>query len=259
METRASDLAGVVDESGDGARREIQRSATSACFSRTILRSATFIHAAAAAVVAVFAMLLDWERAEDLADVGTTVVLRPRFVTDGCTFYGTTPTGKLMRVRLRLVVSPQLNEPFGPEARNHLRELLLPTEAGAEKRVQCHISGVEDKVGVFADAFLSADEGASQADNNTGSPLINVQESMVRSGWAWAMETEFFPNPRLVALMEEARSARRGLWRDEKFVPPSKRSWGNHWGAVHNEDAESRRRKEHVRHRFQCRLQRRSD
>nr|CCC91303.1 conserved hypothetical protein [Trypanosoma congolense IL3000] len=162
----------------------------------------------------------------------------------------------LVRVRLRSVGMPELHEPYGQNARMHLRSVLFPVD-GAPQRVLCNVTSVDEVGGFIADVFLNRSIGTvARGDKSffqksavpppfwTAEPFhcvanvtISVQEEMVRSGWAWVVDTDLVPNVRLRSLMAEAQFAKRGLWGVGDFFPPSQgtlrprnsKRWPENW------------------------------
>jgi micrococcal nuclease len=48
---------------------------------------------------------------------------------------------------------------------------------------------------------------------------VHVNAEIVKAGFAWHF-TRYSDDPELAALEREARQARRGLWQDNKPIPP---------------------------------------
>ncbi|KAH9598614.1 Staphylococcal nuclease (SNase-like) [Trypanosoma melophagium] len=154
--------------------------------------------------------------------IGRSVVISPKFVIDGNTFYGTTKEGKMVRVRLRLVDAPELDQPYGKEARIYLKKLLLEEkehykgkkEHFSLSEVICTAAGIDEWGGLIADVSIH------RPISDTSLDYVSVQVSMVNDGWAWAMDSGFVTNSRLHKMMMEARAARRGLWQSDNPVKP---------------------------------------
>ena len=110
--------------------------------------------------------------------------------------------GKVVRVRLYGIDSPEFKQRFGREARQTARRLL----AGREVRIRP----------VDRDPY-----GRDVALVWAGEVLVNRE--MVRQGAAW-MYPRFCKERRFCAelaqVQEEARRERRGLWRDERPETP---------------------------------------
>ncbi|EKG06517.1 hypothetical protein TCSYLVIO_002368 [Trypanosoma cruzi] len=157
-------------------------------------------------LVLLAAVLISWLQQEERSLIGRTLFVKPKFVLDGSSFYATTEDGKPVRLRLRLLEAPELDQPHGRRSRLHLSQLLLNRPA---PDVLCRVTGVDDVGGLIADVFIPGNGSDPRS-------LKNVQEEMVRQGWAWAMEGGFAPNQKLRAIMNEAREAKRGLWEDER-------------------------------------------
>ncbi|ESL10886.1 hypothetical protein TRSC58_01373 [Trypanosoma rangeli SC58] len=153
------------------------------------------------------ALLVAWLRQEERTLVGQTFLVKPKFVVDGSSFYATTEEGKFVLLRLRLLDAPALDGPYGRESRSYLSQLLLNRPAAD---VLCRVTGADAAAGLIADVFVPS--GGSELGR-----LMSVQETMVREGWAWAMQGGFAPNYKLRVIMAEARQAKRGLWQDDRF------------------------------------------
>lgn len=119
-------------------------------------------------------------------------------VTDGDTL-SVMRDGLALEVRLHAIDAPEIGQPFGPQARQFASLLAL----GKSVRVQVRFA---DRTGrTLAEVFLP--DGRSLA------------AELVRAGYAWHF-TRHSTSVELVALEEEAREARRGLWVGEKPQPP---------------------------------------
>jgi micrococcal nuclease len=105
---------------------------------------------------------------------------------------------KTLTVRLEGIDAPEMSQPFGREARDHLRVLSF------NRTVE--IRGTEtDQYGrTIARVFVGGRD---------------LSHEMLRSGLAWHFR-QYSHDSRLAALEAEARNARRGLWRDARPEPP---------------------------------------
>ncbi len=117
---------------------------------------------------------------------GDTITLR----TDDETF----------EVRLLGIDAPERGQPFGTKARQAL-------------------SGV-----VFNNTRVTLlSEGKDRYGRTLGTIILNgadVNEYMVRRGWAWWYEYFAKDNTRLRDAQAEAQQAKRGLWADPNPIPP---------------------------------------
>ena len=106
--------------------------------------------------------------------------------------------GERQRVRLASVDAPEKGQAFGRRAEQSLRELVW------KKTVSINWSGL-DRYGriVATVAVGQVDVGAEQ----------------VRRGMAWVYRA-YSKDPGLLALENEAREARRGLWADPQPIAP---------------------------------------
>lgn len=102
------------------------------------------------------------------------------------------------RVRLVGIDAPERGQPYGSVARRGLAARI------AGRDVQVIERG--------ADSY-----GRTLARLRIGGADVNALQ--VRDGFAWVFR-RFESDPALIALEDEARAARRGLWRDPEPVPP---------------------------------------
>jgi endonuclease YncB( thermonuclease family) len=102
--------------------------------------------------------------------------------------------------RLSGIDAPEIDQPFGPEARDELKRIVGTN--------QCVLVPSEnDKYHRYVVYLWIAD--------------LNVNEEMIRRGMAW-FDSEYATDPFLYQLEIEARDEKRGLWAlpQEKRVPP---------------------------------------
>lgn len=102
------------------------------------------------------------------------------------------------RVRLVGIDAPERGQPYGSAARRGLAARI------AGRDVQVIERG--------ADSY-----GRTLARLRIGGADVNALQ--VRDGFAWVFR-RFESDPALIALEDEAKAARRGLWRDPEPVPP---------------------------------------
>jgi micrococcal nuclease len=139
-------------------------------------------------------------RAPEARPVGPTLACRVKTVHDGDTIRCADGT----RVRLLLVDAPEMDQgPFGRASRDTLRRLVLGKDVTLETDVQR-----ADRYGrLLAYVWLDG-------------RLVNTE--MARRGMV--VQLTYPPNVRHVervrAAVEEARAARRGLWREGGFSCP---------------------------------------
>lgn len=102
--------------------------------------------------------------------------------------------GQKMTVRLAAIDAPEKVQPVGGAARQALSEAVFLQTV----RVETH--GRDDYGRTLGVVYV-------------GAASINLRQ--VREGWAWAYRSHLGADgPRLLAAEAEARSQRRGLWRD---------------------------------------------
>jgi endonuclease YncB( thermonuclease family) len=121
---------------------------------------------------------------------GDTILLRPAD--------GKTAPRPFLKIRLADIDAPEKDQAFGDDSGRALAGLVL------EKQVRV--------VTVASD-----DYGRQVGRVSLGN--LDVNRYMVQRGLAWAY-TRYRRNPGLVALQQEARRARRGLWSQAEPMPP---------------------------------------
>jgi endonuclease YncB( thermonuclease family) len=124
---------------------------------------------------------------------------RVDFVHDGDTVTCIDEANHPQKIRLVGIDSPELNQPFGREASNALRQKL----AGVRVRVE---GSARDQHGRLL-GTLWVDER-------------NLNRELVADGWAWVFGG-FSPDPDLLDAETTARKAHRGLWSDPQAKSPS--------------------------------------
>jgi len=106
--------------------------------------------------------------------------------------------GGLMKIRLAEIDAPEKKQAYGPASRSSLLKMVL------RRQVWVHTLAV-DKYG----------RAIAQLKVNGHS----VNEEMVRHGMAWEY-SHYHSDRRYIALQNEARLARRGLWAQNDPMPP---------------------------------------
>ncbi len=104
-----------------------------------------------------------------------------------------------LRVRMHQIDAPELDQPHGIRARDHLRKLCRKGTTAV-----IHLQGRDQYGRLLGDVYC---------DDK------NVNEEMVASGSAWVYERHA-NDKKLDRLQDEARSERRGLWATRKPVAP---------------------------------------
>lgn len=123
--------------------------------------------------------------------VATQVSGRVVFVIDGDTFDTRLTDGRSIRIRVFGIDAPERGEPFSDVARRRARALLF------DKVVQLTVVDIDRYGRTVAKVRVEGEDFA---------------EAMVRGGLARHYR-RYSNNPRLDVLEAEARTARRGLWR----------------------------------------------
>jgi endonuclease YncB( thermonuclease family) len=134
------------------------------------------------------------------ADAGRTLDGRVVHVKDGDSFEMKTPAGVRVEVRIAYIDSPERDQPWAGKSRAALETRI----ARREVRVR------QTDVDVY---------GRVVGEVNVGDRCIGCEQ--LRDGNAWVFR-RFSRDPALLALEDEARAAKRGLWSlpAEQRVPP---------------------------------------
>lgn len=119
-------------------------------------------------------------------------------VADGDTFTLLLPDNSTKKIRLHGVDAPERRQPFGTVSRQRLSELIFQKQVSVEEK------DVDRYGRIVGIAFVNGE---------------SVNEEMLRSGLVWHY-TQYDQNHEWAQLQEEARRARKGLWRDKNPVAP---------------------------------------
>ena len=121
-------------------------------------------------------------------------------ITDGDTIRLLTPDNQQVKVRLAEIDAPEKDQPYGMKAKQALSALCFSKTVRA--------------VVVDHDRY-----GRTVARLYTGATDINAE--MVRQGAAWVY-LKYLHDRSLLAVEQEARDAKRGLWalQDDQRMPP---------------------------------------
>lgn len=103
-----------------------------------------------------------------------------------------------VRVRLAEIDAPERKQAFGTVSRQHLAKLCFRARARVWVRDVDRFGRVVGQVECRG---------------------IDANAAMVRAGLAWAF-VRYVRNPKILALQQEARDLKRGLWRDAGAIPP---------------------------------------
>lgn len=118
-------------------------------------------------------------------------------VIDGDTFTLHT-NGKAASVRLEGIDAPESAQKFGPQSREALKKLITGKDVIVQK------TGIDKYKRILGTVFVDK---------------TDVCAKMVEDGWAWHF-TKYSSDAQLAKLENQARTAKRGLWQDEKPVAP---------------------------------------
>ncbi|MCZ2421058.1 MAG: thermonuclease family protein [Burkholderiales bacterium] len=102
------------------------------------------------------------------------------------------------RIRLAEIDAPEKRQPFGQRSKQSLSDLCYGRDAVIE-------DGGRDRYGRTIGRVSCAG--------------IDANAEQVRRGMAWVFD-RYATDRSLYAIQDEARAARRGLWRDPQPVPP---------------------------------------
>lgn len=120
-------------------------------------------------------------------------------VSDGDTITILTGDKKPVRIRLENIDTPEHGQPYGTQARNFTNTLVY------SKFVKVHSSG-QDQYGRTLGTIYLNDQ--------------NVNKAIVQNGYAWAYR-RYLQDSSYISLENDAKSHKRGLWRDKNPIEPS--------------------------------------
>lgn len=105
---------------------------------------------------------------------------------------------KEVKVRLEGIDCPEKKQAFGTKSKQALSDLVFG------KKVQLEDHGKD---------FFGRTLGTIYVDG------VNVNAKMIQDGWAWHYK-QYNKDKSLADLEQEARSGKRGLWKDKNPIPP---------------------------------------
>lgn len=130
--------------------------------------------------------------------VAEEIVGRVVGVADGDTLTVLVNEREQIKVRLAEIDAPEKKQPFGQRSKQSLSDLCFGKSAVLQKTDT-------DRYGrTVAKVYCAG---------------VNVNAEQIRRGLAWAYR-KYLHDQSLLALENEARAARRGLWSDGEPVPP---------------------------------------
>ena len=125
------------------------------------------------------------------------VVCTVRSVHDGDTLTAQCPEGRI-KVRLAEIDAPERTQPWSRISTNHLKALCL---------------------GKDADITTQAIDKYGRSIARVTCGHIDANADQVRRGYAWAFD-RYLTDPSIKTLELDARTARRGLWRQDAPQAP---------------------------------------
>ena len=139
-------------------------------------------------------------------------------VAEGDVLAVTDPAGNRYELRLAGVDAPELDQPFGTEARDRLAELALGRPARLEWNKVDRYGRAVGKLWVVSADMPCRDEPACPRTLDAGYALVSA-------GLAWHFkryqaEQGAEDRARYASEEDEARARRRGLWGEPDPVPP---------------------------------------
>ena len=118
-------------------------------------------------------------------------------VTDGDTLTARCDQ-QTVKIRLAEIDAPEKAQPFGARSKEHLSDLCFDVEAEVYPQTT-------DRYGRTV-ARVTCDG-------------VDARAEQVRSGMAWVYD-RYVTDKTLYAVQEEAKADRRGIWHDDKPMPP---------------------------------------
>ncbi|XXQ68960.1 thermonuclease family protein [Neisseriaceae bacterium B1] len=120
-------------------------------------------------------------------------------INDGDTFACIDKNRRTLKVRLVQIDSPEIEQPFGIEAKQKLTSLI------SNQTVQLKVNNQNDQYNrVLAEVFI----------NDT-----NINKFLVANGYAWAYR-HYVTDSEYITLEENAKAAHLGLWSLDKPISP---------------------------------------
>lgn len=120
-------------------------------------------------------------------------------IADGDTITILTEKKRQIKVRLENIDAPEKGQDFGTQSKNHISKLIF------NKTVLISDSGTDRYGRVLGTVYL----------NNA-----NINKQMVKSGYAWVYR-RYLKDKSYIALEDEARRLKRGLWAGKNPIEPS--------------------------------------
>lgn len=121
-------------------------------------------------------------------------------------------------VRLRGVDAPEMSQPYGEKAKQLTTKLVLG------KRVTVKVAGRDRaRRSVVGSVHFTVREGVDHYDDGSFAFVDvehSLEEELLKAGLAWWYRPRVPDDRRLAALAAAAAKAKRGLWADERAVPP---------------------------------------
>lgn len=121
-------------------------------------------------------------------------------VIDGDSFIVLTPEHRSVEVRLAGVDAPEYKQKFGKNSRYFLSRLIFKENVTVKKQTT-------DKYGrTIGFVYLNG---------------LNIDDMIVENGMAWVYR-QYNNDPKLIALEEQAKTAKKGLWSlpADEIIPP---------------------------------------
>jgi endonuclease YncB( thermonuclease family) len=136
---------------------------------------------------------------ESLLPFYTLLPLVPSVVFDGDSLTASV-RGQLVSIRIRSIDAPEMAQPYGPEARSALIDLLRTTP------ITCKLTGLDKYHRYLADIFPT--------------PFSRIQDPLVSGGFVWVYDKFAAHEHTLKSLEQTARDNRIGLWEQPNPEPP---------------------------------------
>ena len=106
--------------------------------------------------------------------------------------------GSTVTIRLAEIDAPETDQPAGPQAQAFLSNLIM------NQAVRIVVQDIDRY-------------GRSVGRVYVGN--LDVNRELIRNGWAWAY-LDYLQDTSLIALEQQARDGKLGLWNDPNPIPP---------------------------------------
>eukprot|EP00755_Sulcionema_specki_P039400 Sspe_Gene.112761::Locus_96090_Transcript_1_1_Confidence_1.000_Length_964::g.112761::m.112761 len=178
-------------------------------------------------LASVACVLVSWSMLNAARTSGMTEFVTIVKVIDGDQIVARLSDDRVVKIRLRGIDAPELDQPYGPEAAAALRDLVLKK------------SPHTDFLAYFLEVAPGGLHVADVYQQDSVREPVSIQRELARRGLAWQSGISS-PELKLKEATEEAVRERRGIWADDSPTPP--------WKHRYEENKRKRDRKSTQKH-----------